>query len=151
VKTKKYSGVKVGIPEGWSDITDECEAGSPFTLARTTDGVGALQFSIAEYQAGERPGITLEDLGEMLLEVAKKDGIKKLQTPAQSSDGLLVVSGEARVEEDLVRFWYLSNGDDLVFFTYLCAYSDRGAGAEEIADAEQIVRSVQFKRTPKGR
>ena len=87
----------------------------------------------------------------MLREVAKKHGIKKLRNPAQSSDGLLVVSGEARVEENFVRLWYVSNGDDLVFFTYLCAHSDRTASAEEIADAEQIVRSVQFKRTPKGR
>ena len=45
-----YGQFSLDLPNGWMDTTEEAE---PFTLSKS-DGVGALQFSVAIYGAGKR-------------------------------------------------------------------------------------------------
>ena len=70
----------VQVPRGWADITDEVEADDPpYTLAHT-DGVGALQFSVALYEGGPVPNPTPVDLRAMVREFGRKRGLGKPNT-----------------------------------------------------------------------
>jgi hypothetical protein len=65
--THEFGGISVVAPHPWIDTTDDVKADeAPFTLAKQNIGVGALQFSIALYQEGEEPNITVSDLKRRL-------------------------------------------------------------------------------------
>jgi hypothetical protein len=42
--------IRVTVPDGWADMTDELSQGPEFTLARPAVGCGALQISIASFE-----------------------------------------------------------------------------------------------------
>jgi hypothetical protein len=58
--------IGVDVPATWRDITCEVEVDEPpFTLADPSDGAGAMQFSVARYDAGPSPDPTPEVLLSM--------------------------------------------------------------------------------------
>ena len=61
-----FSGMKTMLPESWIDVTDDLPDGSPITLAKP-DGIGALQFTFAKYQAGALPEVGVDDLHKLLV------------------------------------------------------------------------------------
>ena len=127
---------------GWLDITDTVEDDDPaFTLAKE-DGVGALQFSSAEYESGERPAPTPADLAEMVREFGESHDLGPpldcRPAPGTSPAG---ASANFHVDEDLVRVWYLAEGGHFLLVTYMCEQADRGL---ELDEAEAIVRGVRL-------
>jgi hypothetical protein len=126
---------------GWEDVTESLETeGAPVTLARS-DGVGALQFSIARYRSGVRPDPMPEQLLKMVREFGKAKG---LGTPAsvETEAGRLRLAAASFVAEgDFVRVWYASDGWSVALVTYVC---EAGSEGEELAECEEIVRSLDF-------
>jgi len=67
-----FDNFAVTAPRGWSDITDTIDADSPPRTLAHSDGVGALQFSVALYQSGPIPDPTPGALWEMVEEFGRK-------------------------------------------------------------------------------
>src|SRR5262245_49338659 len=67
-------GFSLVVPPGWHDTTAEVGQSAPFTLTKS-DGVGAVQFTVALYQRGPFPNPSPDDLLEMLLEFARARGV----------------------------------------------------------------------------
>lgn len=56
-----FAGVRIALPNGWVDTSDDMPKGIPPTLAKP-EGVGALQFSVGRYLSGADPQVSLDDL-----------------------------------------------------------------------------------------
>ncbi len=136
----------VMAPLGWVDITDTVEADNPpFTLAHS-DGVGALQFTIALYSSGVEPHVKPADLLEMLQEFGSKDGLEAPSEVVNEIGPPMVAAGNFAWEADFLRVWQVSDGRNSAFVTYTC--SGREAGSD-LPPCEQIVRSIEFKQAVK--
>ena len=127
---------------GWLDITHTVQDDDPpFTLAKE-DGVGALQFSSAAYESGERPAPTPADLAEMVREFGEaRDFGPPLDCDESSGTGQLVASANFHVDEDLFRVWYVSERGNFLLVTYVCQWQHRGP---EIKEAESIVKNIRL-------
>ncbi len=136
-----FGGVEVEVPDSWSDITNSLPKGSPFTL---TGGQGALQFSIARYQAGVEPSLRLATLRELLDLFASQNGLGQ---PAGSGSRLAhpsLVWSDYRSKGDFIRTWLLSNGRDITMITFV---ADESAQLQEreLAEAQLVVESLSFR------
>ena len=123
----------------WLDVTDELPAGSPFTLARG-DGIGAFHFSSALYRGGVVPAAGTDVLRQMLWSFGREKGLgvpADVRVHQNDTDSV----GGSFVKGDHIRVWYLSNGRDFIFASYTSSI----AAAEELAQCEAMVRSIEFK------
>jgi hypothetical protein len=136
-----FAAFTVVAPAGWEDVTDSLEIEDPpITLARA-DGVGALQFSIAVYSRGERPDPSPDELLGMVVEFGKSRGLGTPGAVLTRAGPLRIAAGSFLSDDDFVRVWYVSDGLSFALVTYVC---EAGREAEELADCEQIVRSLVF-------
>jgi hypothetical protein len=134
----------VRVPAEWLDITDTLdEADPPFTLAKET-GVGALQFSSAEYLSGERPAATAAELAVMVREFGEARAFGKMFDGRTSDARPAVASGSFRVDGNLIRVWYVSERGSFLLVTYVCDWQDRN---DEADDAEAIVGRIRLERS----
>jgi hypothetical protein len=132
-------GIHLQLIDGWYDITDDLDAGSPFTLARE-DGVGAFQFSSALYRRGTVPDANCEDLLELLHSFFRDKNLgEPVDVRIQPSYPTFV--GGSSHNEGVVRVWYISDAKSFVLATYT---SDSEAPSE-VEQCEQMVRSIQFE------
>ena len=53
----------------------------------------------------------------------------------------ILAGGTFAWDEDLLRVWYVSDGHNFAFATFVCATKFAG---QELPDCEQIVRSISF-------
>ena len=137
----RFPSFRVIVPAGWADITDSIEVdGRPFTLAHP-DGVGALQFSVALYQSGEFPHPSPQDLYAMVKEFGAARGLGKPYRVVLESEGLRMAAGSFDWGDDYLRVWQVSDGRSFAFITYVC---ESGQEANESAECEEIVRSLEF-------
>ena len=137
----EFAGLRMLLPEGWYDITDDVEAEDvPFTLARD-DGVGALQFSTAFYRGGKIPNPSVEDLREMRHQLAAGQGATEVGDVVEATTPVRVSGASYRGHDGFFRAWYLSNGLDIALVTYSCEWEHRGLEQEEY---EAIVASIRF-------
>ena len=126
------------LPVGWMDTTEEPE---PFTLSKA-EGVGALQFSVAIYSAGQVPGPTTGELSNLLSEFAKTHGLGEPSEHFKEGGQISLAAAAFHPDQDtFVRAWYLSDGFGIAKITYVCHSSNVST---EISEAELIVRSFQF-------
>jgi hypothetical protein len=135
--------VTVDLPEGWFDVTDDLPESSPITLAKS-EGVGAIQFSIAKYREGPQPVIDTADLQRLLLAFGDSRG---LGSPASVSKGLghnHFVSGDFGSTEEFVRVWYVSDGHDIALVTYVTQQPENKATIVELSDAQALIESLEF-------
>jgi len=135
--------VTVDLPEGWFDVTDELPDSGPITLARS-EGVGAIQFSIAKYREGPQPAIDIAALQSLLLAFGDSRG---LGSPANVSKGQgrnCFVSGDFGSTEEFVRVWYVSDGQDVALVTYVTQQPKNKATVEELRDAQVLIESLAF-------
>ena len=138
-----FDSFSVDAPHGWEDITDSVEADSPpFTLARS-DGVGALQFSIALYMSGRVPDPSLDDLAARLKSFGQAHGVGEPFNSALESEPLRLAAGTFAYGDDFLRAWQVSDGRSFAFITYIC---ESGQEDRELAECEQIVRSLRWSR-----
>jgi hypothetical protein len=132
----------VQAPEHWYDVTHEVEGeDAPSTLA-AEEGLGALQFSIAELPPAKASETSVEDLRALLKEFAKGHDLGSPQNVASLTTPRPLLSAHFHWDGDYLQVWYLADAGQLVFATYTCEQGD--AFAEELGEAEQIVRSIQL-------
>ncbi|MBX3191225.1 MAG: hypothetical protein KF819_29780 [Labilithrix sp.] len=140
-RVEVLEGLTVLEPDDWFDITDELPEGTPVTLARR-DGVGALQFSFARYRAGARPNVVREDLEELMTEFAAVRHLGPVSSRLLKLDHCIAISADFCPDGDIVRLWYATNGNDVVFATYTAGEGPRVL--EELERAESIMGSLRF-------
>jgi hypothetical protein len=130
--------ITLEFPIGWFDTTTD---DLPLTLSKT-EGVGALQFSIATYKEGSPPAIGVEALASMVVEFAKTNSLGPLRNQVQTQDELsLAAASFTTGEHEYGRVWYVSDGWSLAKITYVC---EQAPPQLELQEAEQIVSSLQF-------
>ena len=137
-----FANVRISLPSGWTDISDELPEGTPPTLAKQ-DGIGALQFSVARYRTGVRPEIGPESLDALLREFAETRMLGAAADVERGKSTSHYVGASFSRGGDLVRAWYATNGSDVALVTYVAEAGGRDAEVE-LAEAGGIVRSIDF-------
>lgn len=136
----EFHGITFDLPDGWTDITDDLPDGSPPTLARPS-GVGAIQFSIAKYGSGADPKATVSDLRKFCAEFCVQHAIDEswiVEYPAR----MMCVGAKTNDLDEFLAAWYLSNGRDFVFVTYVGVNEDIEQSQGEFDDAQLLVESI---------
>ncbi|HEX7901416.1 MAG TPA: hypothetical protein VF950_26895 [Planctomycetota bacterium] len=141
-----FGGVRLAVPPDWEDVTDTVSVpNAPFTLAKMTEDVGVLQFSVGLYESGERPHAGVKQLEELLSEFAfQKEFGDPLWRRTHKGNPTSNASAAFRVGKDYVQVWYVSDGSNIALVTYLCSWKERDAQAVE---RDAIVKGMSF--TPK--
>ena len=138
-----FGGLAATVPVGWFDVTDELSEGSPLTLAKQ-EGVGALQFTVAKYQAGRLPTIGEADLENLLMNFADNRGLGAPLSLNHAKGLNPYVCGSFSVQGELLRVWYVSNRKDVALITYVTQQPASGKVDEELIDATTIIESIDF-------
>jgi hypothetical protein len=139
-----FAGVSVVLPDGWQDVTADLPPGSPFTLGRQDDALGALQFSIAEFKSGAEPHVSLDRLKVMMEEFFQR---RKLGRPQEIVSWMLNnigVSGDCISGGCFYRIWYITDKVNVGFITYVTSEVGDVRLPCELAEADMIVRSIQW-------
>ncbi|MDQ0586388.1 hypothetical protein [Variovorax paradoxus] len=137
-----FADVRISLPNGWVDISEDMPGGAPPTLAKP-EGVGAMQFSVGRYRSGANPQVTPDDLDALLKEFADTRSLSVAADVERGKSTSHYVGGSFLQGDDLIRVWYLTNGSDVALVTYVAAAAS-GDVAAELADASTIVRSIDF-------
>lgn len=137
-----FADVRIYLPNGWVDVSDEMPEGTPPTLAKP-EGVGALQFSMGRYRSGAHPQVSPNDLDAPLKEFADTRSLGLAADVERGKSASHYVGASFLNGDDLIRAWYLTNGCDVALVTYVVAAAS-GDAAAELADAGTIVRSIDF-------
>ena len=146
-----FGGFDVSAGEAWDDITASVEGGdSPFTIARSERGVGAIQFSPAIYRCGPIPVVTLQELRSMLAEFAERRGLGEPFDSVPFSDSVFGIGSSFRSDDDFVRAWYLSDGRNVMLVTYVSDWADRFDESQNAKRSLEACDSLAVHRTPRG-
>lgn len=142
----KIGTLQITAPTAWLDITDGIGEGNhPFTLARS-DGIGAIQFSIAEYRSGKDPGISLDGLRNLLADFAESRELGRgYDFTSEGNSLLLTAAASFNFEDRFFRVWYCSDGRNVALVTYNC---DKNREQAELSDCERIIRSLTWSHEP---
>ena len=139
--------VSVELPSSnWFDVTDDLPPGSPLTLGRGSNAVGALQLSIARYKSGIIPRLDLNQLELLLRDFFKNKELSKPEITSSRNESVISVQGEATSEDAFFCVWYISDGHNIALVTYtvLKEQINNKWLEEETAEARRIVASVRF-------
>jgi hypothetical protein len=137
----RFGNVIITTSAEWRDVTaDLHQTDVPFTLARA-EGLGALQFSIAFYEAGASPAVTIENLKSLLVDFARSRELGRGFDSVERANPLLTRAVSFTSAKNFVRVWYCSNGRDIVLATYVC---EAGYEAAELPECEAIITNLQF-------
>ncbi|MER8818945.1 hypothetical protein NKH70_03830 [Mesorhizobium sp. M0991] len=139
----EFHGLTFDLPAGWVDIAGDLPEGSPPTLAKETDGCGAIQFSIAKYRGGEKPNVDFNALRTFMLQFCQNNSIDAGNITKNESESIISVGVLSDTDDQLLSAWYLSNGNDVVFMTYLGMANDTDC-LKELDVALAIVSSISF-------
>lgn len=132
--------ITLDISMRWADVTED---GGPWTLVRqTADATGALQFSVALFESGREPGVTVEHLEEMLQESGATHGLGEMFDRSKSEGRLLIAAGSFYSEDAFFfRVWYASDGRNIAFVSFT---TRSGTEGNELPDCEAMVASIEF-------
>ena len=138
-----FAGVRLTLPPLWSEATHELAPGSPPTLVRGPDGSGVLQFSIAKYQGGKTPDVTVTALHSLLSDFATSHNLGSPSNLKNAKEPNMLVSADFATAADFIRVYYVSDGQDIALITYV---GDKGSSvfATELRQADSIVNSLRF-------
>lgn len=140
MKEIAFPQFRVQAPDHWFDVTNELEGDEPPATLAADEGLGALQFSIAELPPGKTHGTSLDDLRALLKEFAQAHDLGAAQNVSTLAKPRPLLTANFQWDGDFLKVWYLADQGRIVFATYTC---DPGvAFAEELSEAEQVVRSV---------
>jgi hypothetical protein len=129
------------LPKGWRDITGELPGDPPPTLAKTR-GVGAIQFSQAEFEGGPPETLDEDDLLEMVRGIAKSaDQFIAFDEHAIVSGRLRIGAVSMALEGNFVRLWGVSDGSGIVLATYTCSWKDRHV---EVDECSRLLKSIRL-------
>ena len=132
----------VQAPDHWFDVTAELEGETPPLTIAPDEGLGALQFSLAKFPTTEPAAATLEKLRALLKDFAKGHQLGQPQNLVAFESPRPQLAANFQWDGDLLRVWYLADQGNLAFLTYTC--EKNSAHADELAEAEEIVRSLRF-------
>ena len=134
----RLGSITLVVSTGWADVTED----GPLTLVRQAeDATGALQFSVALYESGREPGVTLEHLEELLRECGMTHRLGEMFNGQKSDGRLLTAAGSFRSQGSFWRVWYVSDGRNVALVTYNTSLGSEG---RELADCESMVASLAF-------
>src|SRR5438067_12534775 len=120
-----FPGFQIEVGGDWGDITDSLDsANSPFTVAKR-DGVGALQFTAALYKSGPLPCPSKDDLLAMAVEFGQKRILGEPFDVKTFDDKLVGAGTSYHSEDDFIRVWYVSDGKNIMFATYVSDWKSR--------------------------
>jgi hypothetical protein len=138
--TIAFPGFVVSVKGEWADVTGSLDADEPpFTVAAPKNGVGALQFSPANYKCGSLPEVTIGDLTSMLHEFSAQRNLFDSFDRTTLTGTVFGVAASFHANNNFVRVWYLSDRRSVLLVTYVCDW-DKCEVEED--DREEIVRSV---------
>src|SRR5215472_8389720 len=113
----KTGNLRIATPADWLDVTDEIEEPDPpFSLARS-EGVGAIQFSVAEFRGGKQPGITLDTLNKLLTDFAQSRELGRGFDSMCRREPLLSAAVGFDADGRFWRVWYCSDGQSVTLVT----------------------------------
>lgn len=139
----QFHGLTFDLPTGWEDITDDLPEGSPPTLAKAS-GVGAFQFSIAKYRSGERPNTDFDALRSFMIEFCQNNFIDIEHIFEKEFRNTMCVGVSSKTVDETLSAWYLSNGNDFAFVTYLGPGEESDFVDKELDEAREIISSISF-------
>jgi hypothetical protein len=132
----------VELPKGWCDITRELPGNPPPTVGKSR-GVGALQFSQAEFEGGEPMHLTADDLLEMVKGIAASaDSVISFDEHTESSGPLRLGAVSMALEGNFVRLWGVCDGRGVVIATYTCDWRERREA--ELEERVRVVESIRI-------
>lgn len=132
----------VQAPDHWFDVTAELEEETPPLTIAPEEGLGALQFSLAKFPTAEPPAAILDKLRALLKDFAKAHQLGQAQNLTAVDSPRPQLAANFHWDGDLLRVWYLADQGNLAFLTYTC--EKNAAYADELEEAEEIVRSLRF-------
>ncbi len=131
------------LPKGWRDITGELPGDAPPTVAKIR-GVGAIQFSQAEFEGGPPETLDEDDLLEMVRGIAKSaDQFIAFDEHAMVWGRLRMGAVSMALDGNFVRLWGVSDGTGIVLATYTCVWKKRHLEVDECVQLLKSVRIVQ--------
>jgi hypothetical protein len=131
----------VELPPGWCDITTDLPGDPPPTVA-SPRGVGALQFSQAEFEGGEPMTLTADDLLDMVKGIARSaDSAIAFDEVRDSTGALRLGAVSMALEGNFVRLWGVCDGRGVVIATYTCDWRERRG--EELEECSRVVESIR--------
>jgi tetratricopeptide (TPR) repeat protein len=139
-----FGGITMGLEPGWADSTHEVDdPNAPFTFAKP-DGVGAFQLSTALYRGGVQPMASGSDLARLLDQPGGHVG--KAFDRMTEEGPLRLAAASYRQRGDFVRMWYVSDGNNFAYATYVCRWRSRGRpdATQEVDECEAMVRTIDF-------
>lgn len=137
-----FHGMKLELPAGWSDVTDDLPVGGPPSLSRA-DGVGAIQFTFAKYRSGEEPNVTIAALRNFLLDFFERNKIS-LDRVVEKPGHVISIEGVSDSERHFILARYFSNGRDVALATYTCLETSSIEMQEDLKGVEIIMNSMKF-------
>ena len=90
---------------------------------------------------GMTPKITINELRNLLTNFAQSRELGQWYDFIFQENPLLLIAANFSFADRFLRVWYCSDGQSLVLVTYNC---DKGHQDTELADCENIVRSIKF-------
>jgi hypothetical protein len=137
----RLGSLQISAPEAWLDVTKEIEEHDPpLTLART-DGVGVIQFSVAEFRSGKSPSITLDTLNDLLHDFARSRELGLAFDSCSLQNTVLISSASFHANNRYWRVFYCSDGQNVVLATYNCCLGEEDI---EMKDCESIIEKLKF-------
>jgi hypothetical protein len=131
--------ILLDVAAGWAETTEE---DGPLTLVRQSeDATGSLQFSVALYESGREPEVTMGHLTKMLREAGVTHGLGEVSDEKNGAGRLLSAAGSFHSEGSFYRIWYVSDGRNVAFVTY---NTPQGTEGKELPDCEAMVASIEF-------
>ena len=139
-----FKKLRIDFPEGWVDISDENPGGPPAFINEQVDDPGVLQISAVEYSGGELPDPSTADLITMAKNVGAKNqfGAVMREESGECNYGIYSYVEFSSKEFPYVAVWYLSDGKNFVFATFICGTIPE---AKHIEDVRHILMSIKRK------
>jgi hypothetical protein len=139
----EFAGLRLEIPDGWFDTTDELPPDAPPTLT-PEDGCGALQFTVAKYKSGKIPNVTVEDLKKLLRDFCEHHSLGPVKPAVISLSRTPCVGAIVSAPDGVVGFYYLSDGRNIAVVTYSGMEPGHPSLEEELPVVVGIIKSIRF-------
>jgi hypothetical protein len=142
--------IKIELPEGWGDYTDQNPDGPPTYLRTASKVPGPLQISFGLYESGDIPDPSKEDLMDMARGLGLGHGWGDVISTASGECGFgrFGTAVFRSDEHDRIQVWYLCNGRDFIFATHICP---EAPDPQEVEEADRIVKALTLEAKPKSR
>jgi hypothetical protein len=140
----KFAGLSLILPDEWFDVTDDLEEGAPFTLGKGANALGALQFSVGHYASGKLPNIDMDNLSSLFFDFIAKNDLGNASKIEKTYEDTLSISGDFVTSDEFIRLWYATDKKNIALITYVSTLPEDPSLSKEVAEADQIVKSIVF-------